>query len=251
MSFPKFVIFDLDDTLAESKSGLTKEVASLICLLLEEKKVGVISGGSFEQFEKQVVSKLSCIQNFNNLYLAPLSGSSFYRYDKNMWIKIYSDVLKKEEKQKIIHAFDKSLQESKTEPPPHVHGVLIEDRVGQITFSGLGSEAPLDLKRLWDPDHKKRLLIKKNLEKYLPDFEIKIGGTTSIDVGRKGNNKATGIDRIARHLSVPLEDILFVGDALFEGGNDYPVLQMGVKTQSVQNSKDIGSVIKNIIKNSK
>ena len=54
----KLVIFDLDGTLAESKSSLDAEMATLLARLLEVVKVAVISGGAWPQFEKQVLSYL-------------------------------------------------------------------------------------------------------------------------------------------------------------------------------------------------
>jgi hypothetical protein len=42
------IIFDLDGTLAESKSSLDGEMAALLGRLLEVVKVAIISGGAWE-----------------------------------------------------------------------------------------------------------------------------------------------------------------------------------------------------------
>ncbi len=47
------VVFDLDGTLTESKSDLDNEMASLLCALLEKRKIAVMGGGNREQFQKQ------------------------------------------------------------------------------------------------------------------------------------------------------------------------------------------------------
>lgn len=244
----QLIIFDLDSTLTESKCNLDEEMADLLCLLIKQKKALIISGGSFAQFQKQVVNYLPCRQSFNNLYLAPLNGGNFYAFQNEQWKALYEENLSQMEKQKIMDAFDKSFKETGFTPPQKIYGVLIEDRGGQITFSALGSSAPVESKKQWDPDHQKRAKIKQSLEKYLPDFSISIGGMTSIDVHRKGTDKAYGIKKISAHLSIPFDKILFIGDALFEGGNDYPVLQLDIETKSVSSPAETKELIKKILK---
>ena len=54
----KIIGFDLDDTLAVSKSAISPRMAGLLANLLEKYEVCVISGGKFEQFEKQITSQM-------------------------------------------------------------------------------------------------------------------------------------------------------------------------------------------------
>ena len=54
----KLIVFVLDGTIAESKSSLDAEMATLLSALLGIVKVAVISGGDWPQFEKQVLSNL-------------------------------------------------------------------------------------------------------------------------------------------------------------------------------------------------
>jgi hydroxymethylpyrimidine pyrophosphatase-like HAD family hydrolase len=58
MNGEKAIVFDLDGTLAASKSSLDAEMSSLLHDLLGVVKVAVISGGAWLQFEKQVLSHL-------------------------------------------------------------------------------------------------------------------------------------------------------------------------------------------------
>ncbi len=94
---------------------------------------------------------------------------------------------------------------------------MIEDRGSQITFSALGQEAPLDEKKKWDPDFKKREKIKEILKPLIPDFSIQLGGSTSIDVTRPGIDKAYGVKKLQETLGIAIEDMIFVGDAVFPG----------------------------------
>ena len=54
----KLIVFDLDGTLAPSKSSLAPQTAGLLRDLLEVVEVAVISGGAWTQFEEQLLTDL-------------------------------------------------------------------------------------------------------------------------------------------------------------------------------------------------
>ncbi|MDE1828075.1 MAG: HAD-IIB family hydrolase [Candidatus Micrarchaeota archaeon] len=248
----KIVIADLDGTLAPSKSKMDKEMSDLIIELLQYKDFAVISGGRYEQFEKQFVSGLEYGQErFSRLYLLPTCATSFYRFESGKWKNVYAENLDEDQKIKIIKAFETALKEAGYQKPEKVYGQLIEDRGSQITFSAIGQEAPLVLKEKWDRDQKKRMQIKSQLDKLIPEFEIRIGGSTSIDVTKKGIDKAYGIRKIEDYFGYKVDEMLFIGDALFEGGNDYPVKNVGVDSISVSGPEDTKKIIREIIAQSK
>ena len=100
----------------------------------------------------------------------------------------------------------------------------------------------------WDPDTNKRQKIREIVIKEIPDYEVRIGGTTSIDVTLPGVDKAYGMEKLIQELEVSKEEILFVGDKLEEGGNDYPVKAFGIETIAVDRWEDTALVIETIIK---
>ncbi len=104
----KLIVFDLDGTLAESKSPLDPEMAGLLHDLLGVVKVAVISGGDWPQFEKQVVSKLPHDQRLANLSLLPTCGTKFYQYSGD-WKKLYEEDFTADERTKIISSLNKAL----------------------------------------------------------------------------------------------------------------------------------------------
>ena len=83
-SVKKLIVFDLDGTLAESKSSLDAEMSALLHDLLGIVKVAVISGGDWPQFEKQVLSHLPHDERLKNLSLLPTCGTKFYQYDRGL-----------------------------------------------------------------------------------------------------------------------------------------------------------------------
>jgi phosphomannomutase len=241
----RLIIFDLDGTLAESKLPLDAEMATLLARMLEVVKVAVISGGAWAQYEKQVLCYLPHDDCLKNLSILPTCGTKFYRYE-GTWRALYSEDFKTEEKKKIISALNEALELSGFRAERR-WGDLIEDRGSQITFSALGQEAPLEEKKKWDSDFKKREKIKAILEPLIPEFSIQLGGSTSIDVTRSGIDKGYGVRKLHETLGIAIEDMIFVGDAVFPGGNDYPAKQAGVVSIEVRDPHETKRVIEAII----
>ncbi len=241
----KLIIYDLDGTLAESKSSLDGEMAGLLRDLLAIVKVAVISGGAWPQFEKQLLSNLPHDGRLANMSLLPTSGTQFFRYT-NDWEKLYSEDFTRDEKEKIISALNKALKEAGYKEAK-TWGGIIEDRGSQITFSALGQQAPLEEKAKWDPDFIRRQKIKVFLDGLIPEFSVRLGSATSIDVTKPGIDKAYGIRKLRDILGISLREMIYVGDALFEGGNDYLAKEAGVDSVPVRDPTDTKSVTQAII----
>lgn len=246
----KVISFDLDDTLAVTKSPISDEMAGLLSKLLEYYEVHIISGGKYEQFQKQVIERLEIDdKKLNKLHLMPTCGTRYYKYDsaKSYWALIYSEDLSSEQKQEIVKVLEESAKEVGlwAENP---YGEIIEDRGSQITYSALGQQAPADEKYKWASENEE---VKKKLRDLvasrLEGLEVRLGGTTSIDITRVGIDKAYGMNKLIEALSIDKSDILFIGDKLEEGGNDYPVKAMGVDTIAVHGWEDTAFVLRGIL----
>lgn len=244
----KAVVFDLDGTLSKSKLYIDGEMSLLLQSLLYKKVVCVVSGGSFEQFKSELIIPLGNF-DFTNLHLFPTDGTSYYKWNngKKNWENVYEQKLDENERNEIMRAFDEVFREINFSHS-NVYGKLIEDRQSQITFSGLGQDAPYDQKIGWDPDLKIREEIAKRLRSKLPNHQITIAGLTSIDVTRFGLDKAYAVLMIEKNLNIKVEEMLYVGDAIFEGGNDFQVLKTGIPYIKVSSPEDTKQIIKEIIK---
>lgn len=236
MKFPekKVVMFDLDDTLAESKSPILSSMGEALTNLLRHAHVAVITGGKWEQCKIQVIDQLpvEARANFHRLHILPTCGTQLYRFAGSDWEVVYAELLSREEKQHITKALEESMQGMYDMST--LYGDIIEDRLSSVVFSALGQRTPVDIKKAFDPDKKIRLKMLEKLVPMLPNYEIRIGGATSIDVTKKGMDKGYGIKRFANHLSVSLDEIGFVGDSIFPGGNDYPAKQIGLHCVKVK-----------------
>jgi len=241
----RLIVFDLDGTLALSKSALDDAMAKHLAALLDVARVAIISGGDLPQFQKQVLGHLPDTPNLNKLSLLPTSGTKFYEYDGD-WKKLYSEDIAPDQKAKITKALEDAVAQTGFQPK-ETWGERIEDRGTQITYSALGQEAPLEAKSTWDPDFAKRQKIKAVLDKTLPDFSVRLGGTTSIDVTYPGIDKAYGMRKLRDILKIPIDDMLFIGDALFPGGNDYPARETGADCIQVRDPEETKHVIEAIV----
>jgi phosphomannomutase len=248
MQRPKLVAFDLDDTLAPSKSPVPAEISRSLVELLEYVDVAIISGGAFEQFRTQVVEKLPPTDQARlaRLHLLPVCGTQYYHLAGGEWARSYSYDLTDDEKRDAIAALTE-----------HAHalglwsneawGERIEDRGTQITFSALGQLAPVDVKAKWDPTGEKKNLLRAAVAAHLPDLEVRSGGSTSVDITRRGVDKAFGMSRLSEITGLALDDMLFVGDRLDPDGNDYPVKALGVECHPVTGWEDTAGYLRALI----
>jgi phosphomannomutase len=241
----KLIVFDLDGTLAESKASIDAEMAKLLDSLLSIVKVSVISGGAWQQFEKQVLAHLSHDERLKNLSLLPTCGTKFYQYVSD-WKLLYSEDFSDPEKKKIIDSLKQAIASSDCKVP-QVWGEIIEDRGSQITYSALGQQAPLEEKKKWDPDFKKRKGMKAILDKLIPEFSVRLGGATSVDITKHGIDKAYGIRKLRDVLGITVPEMIFIGDAVFPGGNDYPAKEAGALSIEVKEPHETKRVIEAII----
>ena len=103
----KLIVIDLDGTLTPSKFDLEPEMAGMLVKLLEKKKVAVIGGGGYKQFQNQFIAHLNCPEHLlGNLFLFPTCSTRFFRYENVEWKTVYEQPLSIEEKEKIFEAFE-------------------------------------------------------------------------------------------------------------------------------------------------
>lgn len=241
----KLIVFDLDGTLAESKAAIDGDMAVRLAALLTVAKVSIISGGDWPQFQKQVLAHLPKDTKLKNLSILPTCGTKFYQY-KTGWKLLYAENFTDAQKQKIIASLNDAVDASGYKAAK-TWGETIEDRGSQVTYSALGQEAPLDEKKKYDPDFKKRDKIKQHLDKLIPEFAVNLGGATSIDVTKKGIDKKYGMHKLHQVLDIKISEMIFIGDAIFPGGNDYPAKQSGVFSVCTKDAEETKKIIEGII----
>ncbi len=245
---PRLLVFDLDGTLAESMQLVSAEIGDLLGRLLKRVPVAVMSGAGMPQFQTQFLTSLPADANLNNLYIFPDNAAQCFVYRDGKWYPQYDNAFSVEEREKILKALDEALKETGLyKVPVRVWGERLEDRGAEITFSGLGQKAPVDEKRKWDPDGTKKRALRDALVKRLPEFSEGANGSTSVDVTRKGITKAYGVRRLAELTGIPISQMLYIGDALEEGGNDSVVIKTGVPTHAVFGPQETAVLIQGLL----
>jgi phosphomannomutase len=252
----KIIVFDIDGTLTPSKAPADKEMINLLLSLLDKKSVAIIGGGKYSMFQEQLADQMpKNDKRLERLYLFPTNSTAFYRFNGE-WNKVYSYELSNEEKEKIREAFKEAFSKVNYQSPEKTYGIEIEDRGTQISFSPLGQEVVamigetkgVALKEEWNKKYDPlRQKMREILQELLPEFEVRAGGLTTIDITRKGIDKAFGVRQIAENLGFNIEDMLFVGDAIFPGGNDYAALETGIDYVKVNNPTDTKELIRILI----
>lgn len=244
----KALIFDLDGTLTESKSALSSEMGIVLARLIAQMPAAIMSGGSYEQFQKQLLASMPPDANFKNLYLFPTSAAQCAIWKDGAWKFLYSNPFTPEEKTRVLEALAEALHETGLDvPPPQLWGEQVENRGTQITWSALGQEAPIEMKKSWDPNREKRTPLQAALQVRLPGFSIRVNATNSIDITREGMTKAYGVHTFSEIIATPIADMIYVGDALFPGGNDEIVKETGIATRQIAGPAETKEVIEKVL----
>lgn len=250
----KLIAFDLDGTLAPSKSHFDPRMVALFDRLLAKYQVCVISGAKYELFQRQFLSQITTEpDSLERLHLLPTTGTRYYRFKNGKWNMEYAEDFTPAEKKQIIQALEEGWQEAGTKIEK-TYGPTIEDRDSQITLSPLGQEVVaelgdkgLELKGNWDPDMNIRMKVADVVQQKIPKFNVKVAGLTSIDVTIPGVDKAYGMQKLLAINGWSKEDVLFMGDKIIPGGNDYPVEEMGIDCISVRSWRDTAYAIEGIV----
>ncbi len=254
MTTKKHVLaFDIDQTLNIAKTPIPPEIADLLVECLNYFEICPLSGQKFEQFLVQIVDPLKHAGvtkgQLAHLHLFPAQGTQYYRFENDNWHQVYNYPLKESDVASITATLEAAARElGYWEASQLAAGdEIIENRLSQVTFSALGQKAPTELKYAWDSDMKKREAIVAKCQEKLPDFLYEIGGTTSINVAAPGMNKEFGMNHLLEELNIEKSAVLYFGDMTEPGGNDYPVVAMGVDTISVRSHEDTAYALRGIL----
>ena len=249
----KILAFDSDDTIVVSKMPATDRMAGLLAELLQWYDICIISGTGFESViypntVRQIEDKIRNLPDadLSRLHIMPTCGTRYYRFTEGEWKLQYQEDLTDEQKALIFDAIETSAKKlDMWEENPA--GEIIEDRLSQITYSALGQQATPEANYAWaEANKEKRKLLNEAVKSLIPEFEVRTAGTTSLDITKPGIDKAYGIHKLMEATGVSKEEILFFGDKLEEGGNDFPVRAMGVDCIAVERWEDTAYALEGI-----
>jgi phosphomannomutase len=235
----KVIIADVDETICETCQVISDSMAKKINeLITKGYQLAFISGTKVTDLKKMISSKVT-----EKHHILGTTGTNYTIIENQEEKNIYNYSFTEEEKKEIFTAFEKLINRFNIESMTTKKDQL-QDRKSQITLSAIGRNAPILIKKGYDPQGEKRKVWREYLKPLLGEkYDIKIGGTTSVDVTRKGLDKEWGIKEFAKHNNIPLNNIIFFGDKIYPGGNDYPATRI-VDCIAVKNPEDTLSKLK-------
>jgi HAD superfamily hydrolase (TIGR01484 family) len=250
----KVIAFDLDGTLAPTKSHFHDRMVDLFNRLLEHYEVCVISGGKYELFQRQFLTQITTDKNLlSKLHLMPTSGTRHYKHQASEWVEQYAENIDPADRQRIVDALMAGFLEAGYSVEG-VYGKIVEDRESQVSLSTLGQEVVaqmgeegIKMKVDWDPDGSKKKHLVSLIAPKIPEFEVRAAGFTTIDVTKPGIDKAYGMRKLMEAANCTKDEILYIGDSLKPGGNDYAVKEFGIDCIEVAGWEDTAFVIEGIL----
>ena len=245
MALPKAVLFDLDDTLAESFQPPSAEMIERLGRLLQLMPIAILSAAGLPRIQHDFLEHLASSPHIDRFFVFPNSASEVYQFQNGAWTQLYNFSLSEDERAHIKAAVETAAANVGTGHPEYAPELW--DRGSQIAYAMIKSDAPQDIKKSWDPDQAKRKLLQAELEKTLPECEVRIGGSVTIDITKKGVDKSYGVKWLSDTLSVPAREMLYIGDALYPGGNDSVVIPTGIQTKETSGPQETLTMIDEIL----
>lgn len=241
----KVMIADVDDTICESCQQISPKMAKHISKMVKEGYEWAFISGTKSVDLIKMISSLVKVRH----HILGTTGTNYVKVEDDKHYNIYNFSFDQKQKKEIIDAFEELCQNYNIRSLTTKED-QIQDRDSQITLSAIGRHAPKELKVLYDPDGRKRLLWVEYLKTILGEnkYDLKIGGTTSIDITKKGLDKEWGIRKFLEQNNWKPEQALFFGDRIHPGGNDYPATRI-VDCISVKNPQETLQKLKELNKN--
>lgn len=247
MQCPKVAVFDLDETLAFTLQAPSPEITAGLVTLLARMPLCIMTGRRFQEVQREFLAPFAASPDAERFYLMTSGGSKGFRYEHGVWSELFSHDLSQTQRDEIRRAIEETISETNVLEGIPCYGERYVDKGTMLTFAMLGYPVPADAKRSWDPGNARRKKFWETLSPKLPAYDVYMGGLSAIDVTLKGVNKASGVRWLSEHLNVAPQDMLYVGDALFEGGNDAVVIPTGIQTRPVSGPPETAKVLDQLL----
>lgn len=206
-----FYIYDVDMTLVESDCKMTDEMADAFRAAMAGEKYFFCSGSDLTKMKSQFPEDIIA----NAAGLLPVMGGELWREGERVYQRtfVWPEGLR-EDLERILEV----------SPYPERTGDHIQDRTTMICFSTVGKAADMPARKryeAWEEEHKEREAFAAELAVKYPSLHFSIGGKTSVDISEHGNDKSQALAALRKYYGN--DDIMFFGDRMYEGGNDFPL----------------------------
>ncbi len=234
----KLIAFDLDGTLTQHKTPLSEEYRELL-FKLQEKYMLVMSGAgqTIRIYEQMNRFPIDIIGNYGMQY-------SRYRKDTDNIETVYDISLpcNRELCEYRINLLRKKYGYTR------YSGDNVEYHPsGCITFPILGTSADKEDKLHFDPDRSKRRAFYHEVKKLFSEYNVFIGGSSSFDMAPLPYDKYYALDKYCAQKGFKHSEVIFVGDDYGIGGNDEPVYNSDFGFIKIDDYREFGNKIKQLL----
>jgi len=247
MECPKAVLFDFDDTLAPSFEPPSAEMVSRVSLLIQRMPVAIVTGRDFAWMDRDFLPRVATADHTERFYVMPEGAAQCFVWSGRAWKEMYGHSLGEKDRGHIEKVILECVRKTGVLEGLPVFGPQFVHRKAAVAFAALGWQVPRDLRHTWDPGNVRRTALRDSIARELPGFDVLMGGSTTIDVTKKGINKSCGVLWLSEHLRIQPQEMLYVGDTLFPGGNDYVVIPTGVQTRETNGPEQTLSIIGEVL----
>jgi phosphomannomutase len=232
-------VFDVDGTLTPSRQVINKKFAVWFRKFCQSNHVYLVTGSDRPKTLEQIGNTIynSCNRVYN------CNGNDVWEKDVNV----------RNNPWKIQVSAHQTLRYwLENTQFPHLTGTHIEERPGMVNFSIVGRGANTEQRAeyvKWDKEYNERanmaLYINYNDDEF-KDIIATVGGETGIDIGPTGSDKSQILKDFNKN-----DSIIFFGDGIFDGGNDYTLAQAikkkGIgRTHKVSGWEETYEILKNV-----
>jgi len=231
-------IFDVDGTLTPSRSKMDNEFKSWFLGFAKTNDVYLVTGSdrakTIEQVGESVYHRCKRVYN--------CSGNDVWEGANNVQTN----------KWKLPSLARTFLISCEYESDFSIRtGNHIEERPGMVNFSVVGRNADANQRAAYvtfEEQNSERIKIASAFNTMFPDLQATVGGETGIDIAPKGADKS----QIVKDFDSE-DHIVFFGDAIFEGGNDWPLAleltnrNVNYNCHKVNSWQETWKILKNLV----
>lgn len=234
----KVIAMDLDGTLTQHKTPLSREHREVLARLSKSYKLLMVGAGQVMRIFNQLEQfPIDIIGNYGMQY------GTYNKKTKTMYLlkDITADCNKQQITEKINALREKYGYTEYTGETVEFHPS------GCVTFPILGTKAKQEDKLSFDPDRAKRRKIYDDVVNTFSDYCVFVGGSSSFDMAPKPYDKYYALDLYCKENDLSHDEVVYIGDDYGLGGNDEAVYKSDFHYITIDNHLDFPKIVEPLL----
>lgn len=234
----RVIAMDLDGTLTQHKTPLSREHKAILTELSKKYKLLMVGAGQVMRIFNQLEGfPVDIIGNYGLQY-------GVYNYQTKT-MDLIKDVTVECDKELVT---DRINTLRKRYGYTEYAGETVEFHPsGCVTFPILGTKAKQEDKLSFDPDRAKRRKIYDDVVNTFSDYCVFVGGSSSFDMAPKPYDKYYALDLYCKENGIDHSQVVYIGDDYGLGGNDEAVYKSDFHYITIDNHLDFPKVVKPLL----